>query len=246
MDAGFPPQRLARVAEREKNMAHVLMAVTGADAIVLTDGRTHPTGFWAEELVELHRGLVAAGHRVDIATPGGVRPNVDPGSLSDDSDVLRDYLTSIDGLLAHPRALADVRDGEYDAIALPGGHGPMVDLAVDADLGRLLIDAVDRDAVVGVLCHGPAGLLSAVREDGSFAFAGRRLAVFTDDEERQGGLGDTSPYLVESRLRELGAVVEPGEPWSVTVATDGALVSGQNPQSSVATAQRLVEVLAGR
>ena len=37
----------------------------------------------------------------------------------------------------------------------------MADLAFDADLGRLLIDAVDRDAIVGVLCHGPAGLLSA-------------------------------------------------------------------------------------
>jgi putative intracellular protease/amidase len=222
------------------------MAVTGADAIVLTDGTAHATGFWAEELIELHRGLIAAGHDVDIATPGGVRPTVDPGSLSGDSAPLTDYLASIDGLLAHPRALADVADGEYDAIALPGGHGPMVDLAVDADLGRLLVDAVDRDAVVGVLCHGPAGLLSAVRADGSFAFAGRRLAVFTDDEERQGGLGDGSPYLVESRLRDLGVVVEPGEPWSVTVVSDGSLVSGQNPQSSVATAERLVEVLARR
>jgi putative intracellular protease/amidase len=227
-------------------MAHVLMAVSGADAIVLTDGTAHPTGFWAEELVELHRGLVAAGHDVDIATPGGVRPTVDPGSLSGDSAPLTDYLASIDELLANPRALADVADGEYDAIALPGGHGPMVDLAVDTDLGRLLVDAVDRDAVVGVLCHGPAGLLSAVRADGSFAFAGRRLAVFTDEEERQGGLGDRSPYLVESRLRELGAVVESGEPWSVTVVSDGSFVSGQNPQSSAATADRLVEVLAGR
>ena len=227
-------------------MAHVLMAVTGADAIVLTDGTAHPTGFWAEELVELHRGLVAAGHDVDVATPGGVRPTVDPGSLDGDSAALTDYLASIDEVLAHPRALADVADGEYDAIALPGGHGPMVDLAFDADLGRLLVDAVDRDAVVGVLCHGPAGLLSAVRADGSFAFAGRRLAVFTDEEERQGGLGDGSPYLVESRLRDLGAVVAPGAPWSVTVVSDGAFVSGQNPQSSVATAERLVEVLAAR
>lgn len=228
-------------------MAHVLMAVTGADAVALTDGTAHPTGFWAEELVELHRGLVAAGHTVDIATPDGVRPPVDPGSLGGDSaDELRAYLASIDSLLAHPRALADVKIGEYDAIALPGGHGPMVDLATDADLGRLLVDAVDRDAVVGVLCHGPAGLLSAVREDGSFAFAGRRLAVFTDEEEHQGGLKDASPYFVESRLRDLGAIVESGEPWSVTVVADGTLVSGQNPQSSVATAQRLVEVLATR
>lgn len=228
-------------------MAHVLMVVTGAGTIALADGTAHPTGFWAEELVELHRGLHAAGYDVTIATPGGVRPPVDPASLSgDDAAGLRASLDSIDGLLAQPRPLGDVPAGVYDAIVLPGGHGPMVDLAVDADLGRLLIDAADRGAVVGALCHGPAGLLSAVRPDGSFAFAGRRIAVFTDEEERQGGLGDATPYLVASRLGELGAIIEPAAPWSVEVVRDGALVSGQNPQSSAATAARLVEVLAER
>ena len=228
-------------------MAHVLMAVTAADAITLGDGTAHPTGFWAEELVELHRGLIAAGHRVDLATPGGARPPIDPASLAGDAEErLRAYLAEIDAMLAHPRALADVADGEYDAIVLPGGHGPMVDLAADADLGRLLVDAVDREAVIGVLCHGPAGLLSAMREDGSFAFGGRRLTAFSDEEEREGGLGEGSPYLIESRLRELGAVIEPGASWSVTVVSDGSLVSGQNPQSSVATAQAIVDVLAAR
>jgi putative intracellular protease/amidase len=228
-------------------MAKALMVVTGADTITLADGRAHATGFWAEELVELHRGLTAAGHAVEVATPGGVRPPVDPGSLAgDDAAELEDYLAGIDHLLAQPRRLAGVADGEFDAVVLPGGHGPMADLAGDADLGRVLIDAVERDAVVAVLCHGPAGLLSAIDSDGRFAFAGKRLAVFTDEEERQGGLGDASPYLVESRLRELGALIDPGEPWSVTVVTDGTLVSGQNPQSSVATAQRLVELLSAR
>jgi putative intracellular protease/amidase len=227
-------------------MAKVLMAVTGADTLTLADGSAHPTGFWAEELVELHRGLVDAGHAVVLATPGARRPTVDPGSLDPDADSTRslvDYLASIDEWLAHPRALADVEPGEYDGIVLPGGHGPMSDLATDPDLGRLLIDAVDRDVLVGVLCHGPAGLLSAMRADGSFAFAGRRLTVFTDDEERIGGLGERSPYFVEQRLRELGAAIESGAPWSSTVVADGALVSGQNPQSSRATAAAIVERL---
>ena len=227
-------------------MAKVLMVVTGVDSIELADGGVHPTGFWAEELVELHRGLSAAGHEVEVATPGGVQPTVDPSSLAGAPEELTGYLAGLAPVLVRPRVLADVRDGEFDAIVLPGGHGPMVDLAADPDLCRLLVDAADRDAVVGVLCHGTAGLLSAVRPDGRFAFAGRRLAVFTDEEEHQGGLGDTSPYFVEARLRDLGAVIASAEPWSSTVVSDGSLVSGQNPQSSVATAERLVEVLAGR
>ncbi|WP_395243368.1 type 1 glutamine amidotransferase domain-containing protein [Agromyces sp. MMS24-K17] len=227
-------------------MTKVLMAVTGVDRMTLADGTSHPTGFWAEELLELHRGLTAAGHDVQVATPGARAAVADPASLDPATDAGRRMQADLDalaGVLAHPRALADVADGEFDAIVLPGGHGPMADLATDADLGRLLVDAVDRDAVIGVLCHGPAGLLSAVRPDGTFAFAERRLTVFTDAEEHAGGLGENSPYLVESRLVALGAIVESGEPWSSTVVTDGRLVSGQNPQSSAATAAAVVTAL---
>jgi putative intracellular protease/amidase len=227
-------------------MSKVLMVVTGVDRMTLADGTTHPTGFWAEELVELHRGLTAAGHEVAVATPGGVRPHVDPASLDTDSEAGREIASALDALahaLATPLHLDQVAEGEYDAIVLPGGHGPMVDLAVDRALGRLLIDADGRGAIVGVLCHGPAGLLAAVDEDG-FRFAGRRLAVFTDEEERTGGLGENSPYLVASRLEELGATVATGEPWSSTVVVDRNLVSGQNPQSSAATAAAVVDALA--
>lgn len=227
-------------------MADVLMIVTGADTLTLKDGSAHATGFWAEELVELHRGLTAAGHTVRFATPGARRPTVDPGSLDRATEAgqeLAAYLDSIAPELEAPLDLAEVAPGDFDAYALPGGHGPMADLATDAHLGRLLVDAADRGTTVAVLCHGPAGLLSAVREDGTFAFAGKRLAVFTDEEELTGGLGENSPYLVASRLAELGAVLATGDAWSSTVVADGALISGQNPQSSVATAERLVAAL---
>jgi len=228
-------------------MARVLMVVTAADELTLADGTTHPTGFWAEELVELHRSITAAGHSIDVATPNGRRAPVDPGSLDPDTESGREfsaYLESIAAVLAHPLVLGEISDGVYDAIVLPGGHGPMADLAFDGDLGRLLVDAADRDAIVGVLCHGPAGLLSAVRPDGTFAFAGREMTVFTDEEENLGGLGSGSPYFVESRLRDLGGVIVPGAAWSSTVVVDGSLISGQNPQSSAATAERVVAQLA--
>ena len=228
-------------------MSQVLMVVTAADSLTLADGSSHPTGFWAEELVELHRGLIAAGHTVRFATPGGRPAPVDPGSLdltTPEGAAVGNYLNSLAPELASPSALADIAVGDDDAIALPGGHGPMADLAFDRDLGRLLIASAEAATPVAVLCHGPAGLLSAVRGDGSFAFAGSRLAVFTDEEELAGGLGANSPYLVASRLSGLGAVLATGAPWSSTVVTDGALVSGQNPQSSVATTSALVDLLA--
>ena len=74
-----------------------------------TDGTDHPTGFWAEELVESHRVLRAAGHTIDAATPGGVRPTVDAARLDEsggvapaDAERFRAYLESIDGELSSP------------------------------------------------------------------------------------------------------------------------------------------------
>jgi putative intracellular protease/amidase len=234
-------------------MSKILMVVSGADSLKLSDGSSHPTGYWAEELAASHEVLRAAGHEVDIATPGGVRPTVDAISLDErggveeaDARRFRAYLESIDAELARPTDLSDVSVADYDAVYIPGGHAPMADLAVSTDLGRLLNDADGSGKIVAALCHGPAALLSAVREDGSFTFAGRELTVFSDEEEQQGGLGDKSPYLVESRLRELGAVVRPGDAWSSRVVVDGNLITGQNPQSSADTAQRVVEALAGR
>ncbi|MGP3979583.1 type 1 glutamine amidotransferase domain-containing protein [Streptomyces sp. KR80] len=229
-------------------MARILMVLTGADSLTLADGTTHPTGYWAEEVAASHRVLREAGVEVDIATPGGVRPTVDPISLDERGGVdpsaakeFRAYLDSISDQLAKPLALADVTVGDYDAVYIPGGHGPMEDLARDADLGRLLTDADRRGKTVAALCHGPAGLLSASAEDGGFPFADRRLTTFSDEEERQGGLA--VPYLVESRLRELGAVIDAGPAWTSKVVVDGNLITGQNPQSSVETAQQVIEAL---
>lgn len=232
-------------------MPNILMVVTAADSLTLADGSSHPTGFWAEELVVAHRELTNAGNVIAIATPGGRVPTVDPGSLSAATvgdqatvDELVAYLRQIAPELAHPLALAAVDAADYDAIVLPGGHGPMADLAFDADLGRILRAADAAGTVIAPFCHGPAGLLSAVDADGAFAFAGRRLTVFTDEEERTGGLGANTPWFVESTLLDRGAAVEEGAAWTSHVVRDGNLISGQNPQSSGAVAAAVIDALA--
>lgn len=232
-------------------MSNILMVVTAADSLTLADGSIHPTGFWAEELVVAHRDLAAAGHSITIATPGGRVPTVDPGSLTVEIvgdqakvDDFRAYLASIDEALGHPVALDAVDVTAFDAVVLPGGHGPMADLAFDADLGTILTTANAAGTLIAPFCHGPAGLLSAVDAAGVFAFAGRRVTVFTDEEELTGGLGQNTPWLVASTLRERGALVEGGAPWTSHVVRDGNLISGQNPQSSDAVAKAVIEALA--
>jgi putative intracellular protease/amidase len=233
-------------------MANILMAVSAADSLTMKDGSEHPTGYWAEELVVSHRVLRDAGHTVHIATPGGVKPTVDQVSLAPESaggqeraDGFREYLANIDAELSAPLVLADVDIIAYDAVVMPGGHGPMADLYKDADLGRLLVAADSAGKVIAPFCHGPAGLLSATLDDGSFAFAGRRLTVFTNEEELNGGTGENTPWLVEDALKEKGAVIENAAAWSSNVVRDRNLITGQNPQSSEDVAKEVVAALAG-
>lgn len=234
-------------------MSRILMVVSAADSLTLSDGTPHPTGFWAEELVVAHRTLAGAGHEVVVATPGGARPTVDAASLdpaqagsAEKAAELRAYLEGIGAELGSPTSLDDVDVSGFDAVVLPGGHGPMVDLAVDPVLGRLLTEADAAGTVIAPFCHGPAGLLSATTGNGELVFAGRRVAVFTDEEERTGGTGERTPWFVATRLRERGALVEEGPAWSSFVVQDRNLISGQNPQSSEAVAQAVLEALGGR
>ena len=231
-------------------MSKILFVMTGADYWTLADGTRHPTGFWAEEAVAPYEAFKAAGHEIVVATPGGVVPTVDKGSLAPEvnggqegADKITAALDSMTEI-KDPIRLEDVRLDDYAAVFYPGGHGPMEDLAVDATSGRLLIDALDSGKPLGVVCHGPAAMLAAVREDGANAFAGYRVAAFTDAEETQGGLADKAKWLLQSRLVEAGVDVRAGEPWAPNVVVDRNLVTGQNPASSGPLAAELLKKLA--
>jgi putative intracellular protease/amidase len=231
-------------------MAKILMVVSAADSLTMKDGSEHPTGYWAEELVVAHQTLLDAGHTVDVATPGGARPTVDQVSLAAEAagggeraKSFEDYLASIDAELAQPLVLADVDASAYDAVVLPGGHGPMADLYKDADLGRLLVAADKKGKIIAPFCHGPAGLLSAMDDGGAFVFAGRRLTVFSNEEELGGGTGENTPWLVEDALRDKGAVIGNGAAWTSNVVRDGNLITGQNPQSSEDVAKEVIKAL---
>ena len=230
-------------------MAKILFVMTGADHWTLADGTLHPTGFWAEEAVAPYEAFRAAGHEVVVATPGGVVPPVDKGSLAAELNGGQEGADRVAAGLAamtelqRPVRLEDVDLADYAAVFYPGGHGPMEDLAVNATSGRLLTTALESGMPLGVVCHGPAALLAAVKEDGSNAFAGRRVAAFTNDEEMQAGLGDKARWLLQDRLTEAGVEVQTGAPWAPYVIVDGNLVTGQNPASSAPLAAELLKKL---
>ncbi|MFG2473090.1 type 1 glutamine amidotransferase domain-containing protein [Streptomyces canus] len=230
-------------------MSKILFVMTGADHWTLADGTQHPTGYWAEEAVAPYEAFKAAGHEIVVATPGGVVPTVDKGSLAAEVNGGQENADRIAGVLAsaaelqQPLRLEDVNLDDYAAVFYPGGHGPMEDLAVDADSGRLLTLALESGKPLGVVCHAPAALLAATKSDGSNVFAGRRVAAFTNAEETQAGLADKAKWLLQDRLTEAGVQVDVAEPWAPHVIVDGNLVTGQNPSSSAPLAVELLKKL---
>lgn len=233
-------------------MAKVLFIVSGATYWVLKDGTRYATGYWAEEFANPFKILTDAGHEVVVATPNGVTPNVDMMSLRpqlvggiQEALELEAIIRSAEEM-RRPLKLSDVRLEDYDAVYLPGGHGPMSDLAFDADVGRLLTAQLASGNPLFIVCHGPAAML-ATRIRGVSPFKGFRVTCFTNKEEEAVGLASRATWLLETELKEkVGVNFSCGEMWKPYMVEDRNLVTGQNPDSAAVLARRMLEVLAER
>ncbi len=223
----------------------ILIVTTSHDRL---GGTGKPTGLWLEEVAAPFWVFRDAGCEVDIVSMAGGKVPLDPRSLDEASrpPSVRRFLSDARAMAAienTPR-LAGHPTADYAAIFLPGGHGTMWDLPADQDLARAVAAAYDDGRIVAAVCHGAAGLVGAVRADGKALVAARRLTGFTNAEEAAVGLTDTVPFLLETRLRELGAIFEEARPFTAFVVRDGNLITGQNPQSSTAAAEAIVAALA--
>jgi putative intracellular protease/amidase len=230
-------------------MAKVLFIVSGATYWVLKDGTRYATGYWAEEFANPYKILTDAGHDVVVATPGGTTPNVDMMSLrpsmtggEKSSLELEEVIRSAE-VMRRPLKLSDVRLEDYDAVYLPGGHGPMSDLAWDADVGRLLTAQLLSGNPLFIVCHAPAAML-ATRIHGESPFNGKKVTGFTNEEEEAVGLADRATWLLETDLKEkLHVNYSRGPIWQPYMVEDGNLVTGQNPHSAAVLGNRMLEVL---
>jgi putative intracellular protease/amidase len=230
-------------------MAKVLFVVSGARYLVLKDGMRWATGYWAEEFAYPYEALTDAGYEVVVATPNGTTPHVDTMSLrpavaGGELRALKlEAIIRSAGPLRRPLPLADVRLEDYDAVYLPGGHGPMQDLAFDADAGRLLTGALVSGKPLAIVCHGPAAML-ATGIHGESPFQGYRVTCFTNDEEEAVGLASRCQWLLEDELKkQIGVDFSRGPIWAPYLVADRNLITGQNPRSAALVAEYLVKIL---
>jgi len=223
----------------------ILMVLTSHDQLGDTGKKT---GFWLEEFAAPYYIFKDASAEITLATPKGGQPPIDPSSDEDaaQTDDTRRFKADADAQkhLASTLKLSEVTEGGYDAIFYPGGHGPLWDLATDADSKRLIEAFSAANKPVGAVCHAPAVFRDTVGADGKPLVSGRRVTGFTNTEEQAVGLTNVVPFLVEDMLKAKGGSYEKGADWLSFVLCDGMLVTGQNPASSAAAAQQIMALLA--
>ncbi|MDJ0632741.1 MAG: type 1 glutamine amidotransferase domain-containing protein [Xenococcaceae cyanobacterium MO_188.B29] len=119
----------------------------------------------------------------------------------------------------------------------------MWDLPNSLPLADIISQAYAEDKIVAAVCHGPAGLISATKPDGSPLVAGHQISAFTNSEEDAVGLSDTVPFMLETKLRELGANFQEVDNFEPFAVKSGNLITGQNPASSLLVANKVLEAL---
>ena len=221
----------------------ILMVLTSHDKLGDTGNKT---GFWLEEFAAPYYVFKDAGAEVTLASPKGGQPPLDPNSDSEDAqtDATRRFKDdeAAQKDLASTKVLADVDADGFDAIFYPGGHGPLWDLANDADSKRLIETFWASDRPVGAVCHAPA-VFKDTKHDGKPLVSGKRVTGFTNTEEEGVGLTEVVPFLVEDMLKDNGGDYSKGDDWASYVRVDGKLVTGQNPASSEEAAREMLALL---
>ena len=224
--------------------AKVLFIATSHDKIGDTNDET---GVWLEEIAVPYYVFKDAGTEVILASPKGGRVPLDPKSRSiilatfDTKRFLKDEEAMY--FLSHSMLLKDVLADDYDVIFLPGGHGPMWDLADNKTLKKLLEAFNEKNKPIGAVCHGVVGLLSLQNEKGESWIRGKQLTCFSNSEEKLSGLTEQVPFLLETRLVSLGALYSKGDDYVGHVMSDGNIITGQNPASSKEVAQKIMALV---
>jgi putative intracellular protease/amidase len=222
----------------------ILMVLTSHDQLGDSGKKT---GFWLEEFAAPYYVFLDAGADITLASPKGGQPPLDPKSDEPDAQTAATERFKKDSdaqaILASTKLLSDMDVSSFDGIFYPGGHGPLWDLAKDANSIKLIETAVASNKPVALVCHAPGVLKNVKGKDGQPLVNGKKVTGFTNSEEDAVELTDIVPFLVEDMLKENGGIYAKGADWSEFVLQDGLLITGQNPASSEKAAEMLLAKL---
>lgn len=217
----------------------ILIIVSNANTIGPNNRRT---GNFLPEVAHPYAEFDKAGYQIDFASLSGDTPYLDALNLADDPDNLKFLIGKGWADMQKAAKLSNVDISTYDAVFIPGGLAPMVDMPEAPLLKKVIAATYERNAVVGAVCHGPVSLLNVKLSDGSFLLNGKNIASFTTEEEDNYARADV-PFDLQTALTKQGAIFHAAAPWSANSIADGRLVTGQNPASAKGVGEKMVAIL---
>jgi len=218
----------------------VLMVLTEERNMVMANGKKFSTGNHPVEMALPMLHLLSAGFEIDVVTPTGAPAVIEMWAMPEKDEAVQKLFNDFAEALEKPGSLADFAansmtdDSPYVGVFIPGGHGAMLGLPSDANLGKLLRWANEKGLYTISLCHGPGTLMSA--QDGAdFVFEGHEIALFPDSVDKQtpmiGYLPGHMTFELGEKLKEMGMTIV-NKKADDTCHIDRTLITGASPKAS--------------
>ena len=235
------------------------LIITTSHSVLAAPGETEgaATGVFGSEFTHPYYTFLDGGMEVDVASIQGGEIPIDPQSFyfmiktPEDERYLND--PDAQAKINNSIPIADVDISQYDIVFMSGGWGAAYDLAQSPVLAEKVTESYygEKSAIIGGVCHGVLGLVSARDRSGNLLVAGRRMTGVTDKQVHELNI-DMTPLHPETELRKAGAIFESETAFRDFFATDVVVddeqrfVTGQNQNSGLETAHLMMQLLAER
>jgi molecular chaperone Hsp31 and glyoxalase 3 len=217
----------------------ILVVCTDEGHMKMANDKVFNTGNHPVEMLVPMLHFRDAGFTFDVATANGDAVVLEMWAYPSEDENVKNLHESVRSKMESPKKLSDIGNlGNYSAIFIPGGHGCMINLPSNADLGRLLHEAHEKGLPTVTLCHGPAALLSTTKAEGTsktFAYKEYESMCFTDKTDAMtpsfGYLPGHMPWKCQEALEKEGAkIMNTTETGAVT--QDRELITGDSPNAA--------------
>ena len=219
----------------------VLVIFTENKNLKMKNGKYFSTGNHPVEALLPMLHLKNAGFEFEIATPTGKPVVFEMWAFPKKDEHVKSIYNELKKNFESPLKLSDFihssfdRSDSYSAVFLPGGHGAMIGIPEDENVGEILRWADQNNLFTISLCHGPGAFLSTTLGDQEFLYKGYNIAVFPDSVDNKtpmfGYLPGKMPYGLSEKLKSLGVNLM-NTKMDKTVCVDRRLITGSSPLAS--------------
>ena len=219
----------------------ILVVFTEQKNLKMQNDKLFSTGNHPIEALLPMLHLKNAGFDFEIATPTGKHVVFEMWAFPEKDEYVQAIYNELKSSFEQPKSLAGfITDtltdaASYAAVFVPGGHGAMIGIPEDENVGQVLNWAHENDLFTISLCHGPGSFLSTTLNGQKFLYEGYNMAVFPDAVDEQtpmiGYLPGNMPSGLSEKLKSLGANIINTES-DKTVVLDRKLITGASPLAS--------------